>query len=648
MATLTMAARGTIPAVGYLRRSTDRQEQSIGDQRKAIDHYAVEHGYDVLHYYIDDAISGTTTEQRKAFLELIADAKERDCPFTHVLVYDVKRFGRLDNDEAGYYRFTLRKRGIDIVYISEGFNGDDTDDLLRPVKQWQARQESKDLSLVTIRGQLSRVQEGLWNGGTPPYGYDLAYYTSAGTLRTIVRYQPDGTKVLLNAEGEVTSSVERGESLNNSKADRCKLIPSAPERVEVIRNIFTWYTRDGYGFKGIADKLNTLGICSPRGGSWSRYHGANWSMTTIRDILLNPAYVGDMVWNRLSFAKFHKIADGKAVRRNAIPGGGAEQNREADWIVIPDAHPALITRELFDDARSKRENRRTSHGGQSYRVGQGAKSRYLLSGLIQCDRCGHYWQGYSTTKGKNRKDGTQVKTYYYGCNGYISKGNAVCKRSVISQDTLDSWVLDQIAEIVQRYVREGGEEELRAMIRQELSATATREGGDAEVTLEAIATRKQEISRNVSATLQSIDEANREFVNTHLTALREEMDNLLQKEEAIRKQATQREMLDEAVDSQYSLACQRIGMARNVLLAGTIEEQQLIIRAFLRKIHFDPDTRTGTAEFWLIPGTGNEDPRRNPAGRGRRVDVESTGAGTVTDTQEAQGKFEQRMISLAI
>ena len=209
-------------------------------------------------------------------------------------------------------------------------------------------------------------------------------------------------------------------------------------------------------------------------------------------------------------------------------------------------------------------------------------------------------------------------------------------------------MLDQIAEIVQRYVREGGEEELRAMIRQELSATATREGGDAEVTLEAIATRKQEISRNVSATLQSIDEANREFVNAHLTTLREEMDNLQRKEEAIRKQATQREMLDEAVDSQYSLACQRIGMARNVLLAGTIEEQRLIIRAFLRNIHFDPDTRTGTAEFWLVPGAGNEDPIRNQAGRGRRTDIECTDAGTAQNAQYAQDSIEQRIINMAV
>lgn len=69
-----------------------------------------------------------------------------------MLCYDVNRFGRLDNDEAGHYRFLLRRQGAEAVYISEGFNGHDTDDLLRPVKQWQARQESKDLSKVTIRG----------------------------------------------------------------------------------------------------------------------------------------------------------------------------------------------------------------------------------------------------------------------------------------------------------------------------------------------------------------------------------------------------------------------------------------------------------------------------------------------------------------
>ena len=76
-------------AVGYLRRSTDRQEQSIGDQRKAIQSYAASNGFELLDFYIDNAISGASSEGRASFLKLIDDAKHEICPFQFVLVYDV-------------------------------------------------------------------------------------------------------------------------------------------------------------------------------------------------------------------------------------------------------------------------------------------------------------------------------------------------------------------------------------------------------------------------------------------------------------------------------------------------------------------------------------------------------------------------------
>ncbi len=98
------AGRTNRVAVGYLRRSTDRQEQSIPDQRKAVERYATEQGLTVERWYTDDAISGTSVAGRKAFQELIADAQKPGCPFRFVVVYDVKRFGRGDNDEAGYHR----------------------------------------------------------------------------------------------------------------------------------------------------------------------------------------------------------------------------------------------------------------------------------------------------------------------------------------------------------------------------------------------------------------------------------------------------------------------------------------------------------------------------------------------------------------
>src|SRR5262245_56712990 len=135
-------------AVGYVRQSTDRQEQSIPDQKRAIEDYAQVHGLRMLRFYTDDAISGTITLGRKAFQQMLEDAQAPERPFATVVAYDIKRFGRVDNDEAGYYRHLLRLHGVQVHYAVENFNGDGTDDLLRPVKQWQARQESKDLSKV--------------------------------------------------------------------------------------------------------------------------------------------------------------------------------------------------------------------------------------------------------------------------------------------------------------------------------------------------------------------------------------------------------------------------------------------------------------------------------------------------------------------
>src|SRR5437867_6709575 len=137
-------APGARRAVTYLRRSTDRQEQSLDDQRKTIQAFAAEAGIAVVREYVDDAVSGSTSEGREAFQRLIADAQKANPDFDAILVYDIKRFGRVDGDEAGHYRYLLRKRGIEIIYVSEGFNGDPSDDLVRPVRQWLARQELRD------------------------------------------------------------------------------------------------------------------------------------------------------------------------------------------------------------------------------------------------------------------------------------------------------------------------------------------------------------------------------------------------------------------------------------------------------------------------------------------------------------------------
>ena len=515
-------------AVGYLRRSTDRQEKSIPDQRQAVEQYAKEQGLQVHKHYVDDAISGTSTLGRKAFQQMMADAQKSGCRFSYVIVYDVKRFGRVDNDEAGYYRHLLRTSGVEVLYVSEGFSGADTDDLLRPVKQWQARQESKDLSKVTIRGLISRQPGGYWMGGVPPHGYDLLYQNDRGEFLFVVRHMPDGSKQLRDAagaDGKVVRTLARGESICISQRDRAKLVLGDPQRVAVVRHIFKMYTEEGKGLTVISNTLNVEGVTTPRGRAWSNIYSGKWSDGTIRAILMNPNYVGDMVWNRRTDGRFHRISKGQAVERKQIHGARLEPNAETDWMIVRDAHPVLISRRMFEQAKAIREGkpatmqqlgvRRKTTGGWT-----GARARFLLSGLIRCGRCGSRYHGVTRTKGKPRNDGTRVRTYYYGCSGYISKGRSVCEFGAIKQDVVEQLVIDAVLEFYRQYESEDGRKHLTGLIQDQLGT----EAGEISASRERLLEEKGKIEQSIRNLLDNITSGTRDLVEQRLAELREERD----------------------------------------------------------------------------------------------------------------------------
>ena len=583
------------PAVGYLRRSTDRQEQSIGDQRRVIDAWAVGNDFEVIDYYIDDAISGASSDDRVAFQKLIQDAKRSDCPFQFILVYDIKRFGRGDNDEAGYYRYQLRRNGIEIIYVSEGFDGSDTDDLLRPVKQWQARQELKDLSKVTIRGLLSRADGGWWVGGTPPYGYDLVYYNRSGEFLCTVRFMEDGSKSVMDTEGNITRTVPRGERLQFTKQDRSRLALGHPERVKLIRQIFDWYVLDGVGYKSIAERLTRAGFPTPTGGLRRTSKSNGWCATTIMTILQNPAYTGDMVWNRLSFAKFHKISDGKAVTVRKFPGHGPSRNGQEDWIIHRNNHPAIITRTRFEQAQKRREATAKFGYANTHNVGRGAHSPFLLSGLIRCARCGHKWIGYTVNKGRKRKDGSNSKTLYYACSGYVNKGKAVCERRVIGKGFLEDWVVDQIETMLKQYFATSeGLKEVRQMVEAEIAGERPDVGSE----IDQVEARMKEIKQTISNLINNLTAANREYVDARLVELKREMVVLESQRLELEAAGARRMELDRLVDQAVQLA----GEFEKAFIEGTMEEKRLVIRAFVKQIKLDPGSGKGWITISPLPG----------------------------------------------
>ena len=580
-------------AAGYLRRSTDRQEQSIEDQRRAILGYAEARGFLVNKFYIDDAISGTVTDDRKAFQQLMLDAREPGRLWDFVLVYDVKRFGRIDNDEAGHYRFLLRQAGVDVIYVTENFNGDDTDDLLRPVKQWQARQESKDLSKVTIRGQLSLSEGGWWLGGVPPYGFDLLYFDSACKPYTIVRFLDDGRKEVLDTEGKRQRVLPRGESLSVSKKDHAKLFPSTPERVATVRLIFELHLR-GMGYRAIAEYLNAKEVPSPRTSAWARIHDGRWSMSTIREILANPNYAEDMVWNRRTLAKFHRISNGRAAARAPLARNHVEHNPKDDWIVVPNAHEAIIAKDVLDRVHQLRADRGGPGKKPGPRGGRAKTSPYLLSGILRCGRCHHGFQGHTVTKAKRRNSGERVKTFYYVCSGYVNKGTAVCEKRLLRQDAFDGLIVAEVGKRMTDFLSTGGRSLLRQAIEASLSRPTSADPGRVFGEVEA---RLAEIERKADELLEVITPANRDFIDSKLERLRQERQTLQGRKQVLEAEKARAKDVHQLADEVLS----ELTEFQDVFREGTPEEQKAFIRAFVPEIVMEPDAGKAVVRIRKFP-----------------------------------------------
>lgn len=333
----------TIPAVGYLRRSTDKQEASIPDQTKAIQRYAQERHYEILRWYTDDAVSGDDTDKRHAFLRMIADATASG-DFQAILCWDGARFGRFDSIEAGYYIYPLRKAGVYLDTVTEGITdwNDSTGRIVGNVKQEGKHQQLLDLSANVTRGQLEAVMNGSWLGSRP-YGYQI-----------------------------------QGERKNK------RLVLDEPSKVEIVRRIFREFVEERRSMKNIANRLNAEGILSPSG----RVKG--WRFDSIKVILENLVYTGDYAGCRWSYGKYHRIKGGRVAKST-----GRTRNPQSEWIIRRDHHDAIIDRRTYDRAQAILAVGKT--GRSPYPV---ESNPYILSGLLRCGRCGRPLHGISGGLGR--------------------------------------------------------------------------------------------------------------------------------------------------------------------------------------------------------------------------------------------------------
>ena len=178
----------------------------------------------------------------------------------------------------------------------------------------------------------------------------------------------------------------------------------------IVRKIFDMYVNQGYGYKKIAEELNKCGHLNKRGKPFVN--------TSIRDMLLNEKYVGTYVYNRRS----SKDEDGR--RNNSLEKDASQQ------IKNPNAFPAIVEQEIFDQVRScmaKRKGRNATNQ---------AKQTYYLSGIIKCGECGHNMAGASGC-GTNRDGTKQAK---YRCNYRQNNGPDACHVTPINREYIEAAV----------------------------------------------------------------------------------------------------------------------------------------------------------------------------------------------------------------
>lgn len=263
-----------IRAAEYVRMSTEHQQYSTENQRDVIRQWAEKRGFVVTRTYEDGGKSGLRIAGRDALQRLIDDVQTGRADFDVVLVYDISRWGRFqDADESAYYEYICRRSNVGVHYCAEQFENDGSaaSTIIKSVRRFSAGEFSRDLSIKVFHGQCRLVELGFHQGGAPGYG-----------LRRMLRDQAGQPKGFLN----------RGEE-KSIQTDRVILVPGPPEEVENVRWIYRAFVEKGTAESEIARILNERGVKTDLARPWTR--------GTVHQVLTNEKYIGNNVYNRISF-----------------------------------------------------------------------------------------------------------------------------------------------------------------------------------------------------------------------------------------------------------------------------------------------------------------------------------------------------------
>ena len=443
----------------YCRVSTDEQAEfgySIDEQKRLLEEWCKANDYIIYKCYSDRGISGKNIKDRPALKELLSDAKEGK--FDMVISWKINRVSRKLEDVLKIVNL-LEKNNITFKSYSEPFETD------TPAGRMQFQMmaligefERGTIAQNVKMGMIAKAKSGNWCGGRV-LGYDL----------------------VPNNSPEEEKKGKNKLEINEKEA-------------EIVRFIFNEYSK-GKGYKAITNQINKLGYKTKKGN--------NFSVGSIRDILTNPVYIGEIRYNvRQNWSEKR--------RRNINPNP----------IRVKGKHEAIIDRELWDKVQLILESKK----GKPSRIYDG---EYPLTGILRCPKCGAGMVISRTTN--TLADGTKKRIAYYCCGNWKNKGTSVCNSNTIRVDKANEYVFKNIEELV------SNEAMIKAVVkninkeRKDKVKPAKRLLGDIDKELEKLDKRKRKIFEAYEDDILTKEEfqTRKDELNEKIRTLEEEKKPLL-------------------------------------------------------------------------------------------------------------------------
>lgn len=360
-------------------KSEKEDSESIQNQKNILTSYAFEAGWEIYDIYSDDDWSGLDND-RPEWNKLIKDAENRK--FNIILCKSQARFTReMESVEKYLHKYfplwNIRFVGLADFADTSNLGNKKQRQINGLVNEWYCEDLSQNIKIVFDK----KRRDGLFIGSHATYGY-------------------------------------KKDPLNKGKL----LIDD--EAAEIVKLIFDMYL-NGEGSSKITKYLNDRGVPNPtrykylKGESYVNSSAKDdrglWNRTTIKRILKNEMYVGNMVQG------INKKLSYKSKLKVSVP--------RADWIVVPNTHEPIIDIQTFRLAQELMGTHRKNDG-------QGRA--HVLAGKVRCLDCGSSLNRISPM---NRRGGIRYK--YLRCS-MVDKDPRICGGHYIRLDELELIVLRQL------------------------------------------------------------------------------------------------------------------------------------------------------------------------------------------------------------